>query len=407
MVPTPLAVELSAAVSCPCPTAPTAGPPAAAARLPPLVAYLAQVPDRRGAQGKRHPLPAVLALGCCALLCGERYLQAIAEWGRNHSVELVFALGFTRPKTPCCATLHTVLSELDWPALEEQVRRWVEAVEAGLAAGEPMHQEEALAFDGKTLRGALKMGAEVTQLVSALGHRLGLTVGVREVQAGDEIAAVEALLREVLVTGRVVTADALHTQRETTRLVGERGGQYVLTVKGNQPHLHEQVVQVFAPHRAQEQDRESVTEVGQAHGRQESRWLLAVSLAPGEVDWPGAAQVFAVERRRRKGRHGELQREVVYGITSLTRAQAGPADLLRLVRGHWHIENRSHWVRDATFGEDASLVRTGKLPTVLALLRTCVISRLRLDQVANLAKETRRLKAQPADCLRLLGLTEN
>jgi predicted transposase YbfD/YdcC len=404
MIAIPLAGELPAAPPGPCPADALAVP---SASLPPLVHYLAQVPDGRGARGKRHPLSAVLALVCCALLCGECYLQAIAEWGRNHSLELVLALGFTRPKTPCCATLHTVLSELDWTALEAQLRRWVLAVEACLAAAEPTHQEEALAFDGKTLRGALKMGAEVTQMVSALGHRLGLTAGAREVKDGDEIAAVEALLREVLVAGRVVTADALHTQRETTRLIRERGGHYVLTVKGNQPHLHQNVVRVFAPERAKEQDRVSATEVGKAHGRQESRWLLAVSLLPGELNWPGAAQAFVVERRRWHRKRREMQREIVYGITSLTRAQAGAEDLLRLVRGHWQIENRSHWVRDVTFGEDASLVRTGKLPTVLALLRTCVISRLRLDQVGNIAKETRRLKAQPADCLRLLGLAEN
>lgn len=400
----PLPVELPAAPSHPCSTQALSSP---GAPLPPLVEYLALVPDGRGARGKRHPLPAVLALVCCALLCGERYLQGIAEWGRNHSLELVRALGFTRPQTPCCATLHTVLSELDWPALEEQLRAWVQAVEARLAEEAPALQEEALAFDGKTLRGALKMGAEVTQMVTALGHRLGLTAGAREVQGGDEIAAVEALLREVLVAGKVVTADALHTQRETTRLIGERGGHYVLTVKGNQPQLHAQVVGVFAPERAKAQDRKSASEVGKAHGRQESRWLLAVSLATGDVDWPGAAQAFVVERRRWKRKQRELHREVVYGITSLSRTQASPEDLLRLARGHWVVENRSHWVRDVTFGEDRSLVRTGKLPTVLALLRTCVINRLRLDQVGNIAKETRRLQAQPLDCLRLLGLAEN
>src|SRR5688572_26805657 len=101
MAATPLAVELPAA---PCVSCPVAARPTAPVPLPPLVAYLAQVPDPRSAQGKRHPLPAVLALVCCALLCGERYLQAIADWGRNHSAERVAALGFTRPKTPCCAT---------------------------------------------------------------------------------------------------------------------------------------------------------------------------------------------------------------------------------------------------------------------------------------------------------------
>ena len=200
-----------------------------------------------------------------------------------------------------------MLSELEWPASEAQLRAWVQGVEAQLAEGAHAQQEEALAFDGKTLRGALKMGAEVTQMVTALGHRLGLTAGAREVQHGDEIAAVEPLLREVLVAGRVVTADALHTRRETTRLIGERGGHYVLMVKGNQPHLHAQVVRVLAPERAREQDRKSASEVGKAHGRQESRWLLAMSLATGDVDWSGAAQAFVVERRRWQRKWREMR----------------------------------------------------------------------------------------------------
>ena len=114
--------------------------------------------------------------------------------------------------------------------------------------------------------------------------------------------------------------------------------------------------------------------------------------------------MFVVERQFWKKKQRVGHRELVYGITSLTREQAGPADLLRLVRGHWTVETRSHYIRDVTFGEDASHVRTGKLPQVLTLFRTTAISRLRADGVTNIAKETRRLAAQAADCLRLLGI---
>jgi len=381
--------------------------------VPPLIEYLAAVPDPRRPQGTRHPLPAVLALVCCALLCGERYLQAIADWGRNHSEALTQALGFTRPKTPCCATLHNLLSELDWEALERQVRAWAQAVEAPLppeaqhGSGSAPPRWEAVAVDGKTLRGALRMDADVAQLVSALGHRLGLTHGVGQVTRGNEIGAVAALLQQVVLAGRVVTLDALHTQADTARLIGAGGGHYLMLVKGNQPTLQEQVTTLFAPERVRAQDRESASTVEQGHGRIENRWLLAVSVTPAEVDWPGAAQVFVLQRRRWTCKQRQDHFEGVYGITSLTRAQAGPAELLRLVRGHWTVENRSHWVRDVVFGEDASLVCTGKLPQVLALFRTLVIGRLRVERVSNLARETRRLAAQPADCLRLLGIIQN
>lgn len=407
MLTTPLASRL------PCrPAAPSPVPGLDADVLPPLSFYLAQVPDPRDPRGVRHPLGAVLALVCCALLCGSRHLAAIAEWGRNHSSALMLALGFTRPTTPAGSTLHNLLQELDWLALETQIRRWAAAVEAHLGAARPADAEEALALDGKTMRGALKLDAAVTATVSALGHRLGLTAGAAEVQGGDEIAAVEALLQNLVLAGKVVTLDALHTQRKTARIIRERGGQYLMTVKGNQPELQEAVVALFRPERAPEQDRESVWETEQGHGRVENRWLLAVSVPEGEPEalgtWPGVAQAFVVERQVWKKKQRVGHRELVYGITSLTRQQAGPTDLLRLARGHWKVETRSHYIRDVTFGEDASLVRTGKIPQVLALFRATAISRFRADGVVNIAKETRRLAAQAADCLRLLGInTDN
>ena len=406
MLTTPLAPQLSDELVAPYPKA---APHAEV--LPPLYVYLAQVPDPRDPRGVRHPLGAVLALVCCALLCGSRHLTAVAEWGRNHSDELRSALGFTRPMTPAGSTLHNLLQDLDWTALEGQIRKWVTAVEAHLGAVAPEASEEALAVDGKSMRGALKLNAAVTATVTALGHRLGLTAGAAEVPGGDEIGAVEALLQNLVLAGKVVTLDALHTQRKTARIIGEQGGQYVMTVKGNQPELQEAVVGLFRPERASEQDRESVWETDQGHGRVENRWLLAISVPEGAAEalgtWPGVAQAFVVERRVWKKKQRVGQRELVYGITSLTREQAGPADLLRLVRGHWKVETRSHYIRDVTFGEDASLVRTGKLPQVLALLRATAISRFRADGVVNIAKETRRLAAQATDCLRLLGIASD
>lgn len=400
---TPLAPLLDIAVAVPYAAAVTDGPV-----LPSLYAYLAQVPDHRDPRGVRHPLVAVLALVCCALLCGARHLTAIAEWGRNHPGALTAALGFTRPRTPACSTLHGVLQGLARPALEAQSRAWVAAVEEYLARATPALGEEALALDGKTLRGALKLEADVTALVTALGHRLGLTAGAVEVRDGDEIAAVETLLKQLVRPGTVVTVDALHTQRDTAQLVVGQGGHYLMTVKGNQPDLHAAIQTLFAPEHAADQDRVSVWDTDTGHGRIESRWLQTLPVLPEAPlalrTRPGAAQVFVVARQTWKRKQRVAHQEVVYGITSLTREQAGPEDLLRLVRGHWRIEVRSHYIRDVTYGEDACLVRTGKLPQVLAVLRTAVISRFRMDGVTNIAKETRRLAAQAADCLRLLGI---
>lgn len=380
--------------------------------LPALYDYLAQVPDPRDPRGLRHPLPALLGQVSCALLCGARSLTAVADWGRDYAGPLVATLGYTRARTPCCATFHAVLQDLDWTALEGQLRAWALAVEDCLGAATPAASEEALALDGKTLRGALKMGADVTALVTALGHRFGLTAGAVEVVAGDEIAAVQTLLARLCLGGKVVTVDALHTQRKTAQLILAQQGEYVMTVKGNQPDLQEAIVSLFAPELAAAQERESAWETTQGHGRIENRRLLTVRVPsdapPALATWPGAQQVFVLERHvwKRKQRLG--QRELVYGVTSLSRSEASAADLSRFVRGHWRIETRSHWVRDVTFGEDASLVRTGKIPQVMAVLRAMVITRFRADGVTNIARETRRLAAQVEGCLRLLGLaTDN
>jgi hypothetical protein len=126
------------------------------------------------------------------------------------------------------------------------------------------------------------------------------------------------------------------------------------------------------------------------------------------LDWPGAQQVFRLSRRVVTKRTGEVRRETVYGITSLGPGQITAAQLLGLVREHWHIENRSHWVRDVTFGEDASQVRSGSLPQLMAALRNTVIGLLRQTGATNLAAARRYYAANPAAALALLGiLVEN
>lgn len=387
--------------------------------VPPLVAYLAQVPDPRDPRGVRHPLVAILSLLTCGLLCGARSLAAVADWGRDHSGALTAALGFTRPQTPCGATLHNLLQKVDWTSLERPLRQWTEAVLATLPqpeASEESPAPEAVAIDGKTLRGALKLEAEVVALVSALSHRLGLTLGAVEISDADEIGAVETLLENLVLTGSVVTLDALHTQRKTAQLILAGGGHYLMMVKGNQPQLEAAIhAQLAAGEGGNEGalaervaqglgDRASVEVNNQGHGRLETRTLVAVSVSATPLDWPGAAQVFRLDRSAWRGPKNQRAEETVYGVTSLPRTTAGPAELLRYVRGHWAIENRSHWVRDVTFGEDASLIRTGKLPQTLALFRTVAINCLRRTGARNIARETRRLAARPWECLCHLGL---
>jgi Transposase DDE domain len=142
------------------------------------------------------------------------------------------------------------------------------------------------------------------------------------------------------------------------------------------------------------------------HGRIEWRQLQALSVPThlAWLEWPGRAQVFALERRTTCKKSGRRRQEKVYGITSLSAAQASPQRLMELCRGHWGIENRSHWVRDVTFDEDRSTVRSGSLPQIMAALRNTVIGLMRLAGKTNIAAACRRHAAQPQETLDLLGI---
>ena len=147
--------------------------------VPPLIDYLAQVPDFRKARGKRHPLPAVLALACVAMLSGARSESAIADWAAQHGAEWRQRLGLTHPVGPSQATLSRLFQGIDWQQVDEQVGRWAEQVLAGLPSPPPDQPAppEAIALDGKTLRGSAKRGAADAHLLSALSHRLGVVLG--------------------------------------------------------------------------------------------------------------------------------------------------------------------------------------------------------------------------------------
>jgi hypothetical protein len=125
----------------------------------------------------------------------------------------------------------------------------------------------------------------------------------------------------------------------------------------------------------------------------------------GYLDWPGVAQVCRIESVVTEG--GETTCEVPYAITSVPRARAGAAALLGWHRGHWGIENRVHYVRDVTLGEDANRTRVGSGPQVLAALRNLAISKLRLDEVTNIAAALRRNAARATDLLASLCILKN
>jgi predicted transposase YbfD/YdcC len=395
----------------------------------PLIEILAEIPDFRKAKGKRHSLSAILALACTAMMCGYQSYGAIAEWGRNYDRRFTKALGFTHRKTPCVATLHTILRNIDIKLLELKLGIWAESImsyslsqEQEAVADEAVADEavadeavadeavadEAVAVDGKTLRGSLKQGSSITHILSAVSHKLGLTLAQCSVDGEpddktNEIGAMPEILQNLVLEGRIITADAMHTQRETCQTIVDGGGDYVMIVKDNQHKLLDDVMTTFHGPFSSMLRKSSDTTLDAGHGRIEERHLTVSDELPHYMDWPGLKQVFMVERSTTIKKTGEYYAETVYGISSLAPEQANASRMNSLVRGHWHIENRSHWVRDVTFDEDRSQVRSGNIPQVMAALRNTAIGLMRWAGETNIAAARRKFAAKPRLALKLIG----
>jgi predicted transposase YbfD/YdcC len=248
----------------------------------------------------------------------------------------------------------------------------------------------AVAVDGKTVRGArTTTGAgepdgPAPHLLAVIDHSLRAVLGQVEVDGKtSEICRFAPLLDGLELREVVVTADALHTQRAHVDYLATRGAHWVLTVKGNQPTLRRQLAGL--PWRAVQVGHRR-TERG--HGRREIRTLKVVTIAAG-IAFPHAAQAIQLVRRRRPLTSGKWHTETVYAITDLHPHQAQPEQLAGWIRGHWQIENSLHWVRDVTYTEDGSQIRTGHAPQVMASLRNLAISAHRLTGAVNIATALR------------------
>jgi len=354
----------------------------------------------------RHPLSAILFLTVVAILAGRTHNLGIAEWGRDSEPALQEALGFAPGKTPAPSTFHEVFRRLDWSAFSQQLREWALALCQTLdPAG-----RSAFACDGKAVRGSARAGAEVAHLLSVFCSELGITLDLAPVHhKSGELAATPALLLRVGLAGRIITLDALFTHEPLADTIVQAGGDYVLPVKGNQPDLRHAIQELCAQHRTDPQPERLAETDDRAHGRRELRSLRSVPLTAADgLTWGQARQVFRLERRRfYRDRQGKdrYSYTVTYGITSLTPQAADAARLLSLVRGHWGIEVRSHWIRDTTLREDASRTATGELVQVLTGLRCAVLTllhRFAKQQRRSVASASRRLQQDPWQALNLV-----
>jgi predicted transposase YbfD/YdcC len=368
------------------------------AETPDLLAYLATIPDPRAPRGRRHPIIAILAMAAAAVLTGARSMTAIAEWAVDTPQPVRAALGARRDRpdrygVPAEATIRRTLSRLDADALATAIGAW-------LADRNRRQRRRAIAVDGKTLRGARTPDGRQVHLLAAMDHTTRAVLAQRHVDgAPGEVPAFQPLLGGLDLAGVVVTADALQTHADAAEfLVTGKQAHYLFVVKTNQPTLLDRCA-ALAWHNVPVGDRTR----DQAHGRVELRTLKAVTV--GHFGFPHAAQVLQVTRKTRDLATRRWHTVVVYAITSLPFAQARPARLADLIRGHWTIENGLHWVRDVTFAEDASQLRTGTAPQVMASLRNLVIGALSRAGPVNLAAALRHHARDPHRPLTTLGIS--
>jgi len=350
---------------------------------PRLLAVLGEVADPRHRRGVRYRLAVILGLAVCAVLAGARSFTAISEWAADADQDTLRTLGVTGV-VPSESTFRRTLQRLDAGAFDDLAGEWA----ARRAAPGP-NARRVIAVDGKTLRGSGHGDEGRRHLLAAFDHARGVVLGQVDVGAKtNEIPMFSALLDRMDVKDAVVTADALHAQRSHAGYLAGRGAHYLLIVKRNQPGLHAQLAAL--PWR---DVPVAYTKAERGHGRTERRTLKITSVAAG-LAFPHAAQAIRIVRRRKV--KGKWSAETCYAVTSLTVTQASAARLAAIIRGHWGIEDRLHWVRDMDFDEDRSQVRTASGPRIMASLRNLVITILRLAGAASIAAALRYHARRPS-----------
>lgn len=350
---------------------------------PCFLAHFAALGDPRQAGKVLYPLPEILLLLLCATVAGADDFVEIALWGREH---LSFLRRF-RPYErgiPSHDVLCDVIAAIDPEAFKACFLNWVET----LRSKDP----DIIAIDGKTSRRshARSKGRLPLHTVSAWATRQRLVLGQEAVaEKSNEIVAIPALLQRLDLHGALVTIDAMGTQTAVAQAILDGGGDYVLALKENWPATYAQVEQMFAEPSASLNIHHHQT-VDADHGRIETRkhaichevdWLFSARRYPGEFRFPGLKAIGMVESETE--RNGSIEREKRYYLCSTALTAESFA---RVVRGHWGIENRVHWVLDVVFRDDLARLRSGDGPANMAVVRHTALNLL------NQAKPTISLK---------------
>lgn len=388
--------------------------------IDPLSLYQAfeQVKDGRKAKGKRYPLALILTLTLLGKMAGEKTIEGIIDWLELRKKELKVLLNW--PKSfPSHKTYKNALAHCNDQEVVNVIAQAILKARAQEQCGEepsrlvpyiPNNGENLIhtPVDGKVMRGTLKHEREdqpPVHLVTFYEEASGLVLDQLSVSSKEnEYSATFAILSPTLAKGRILTTDAMFSNRPWCAAVNAYGGYYVTPITDNNPAVLGDLVLFFADDGIDRSEFQYDYKVDKGHGRLEKReiWTSTQMNEWFAKEWAGIAQVFMLKRTVIE--KGETRIEIVYGITNLPRKKADATRLLKLNRKHWSIENRLHYRRDVTLGEDSSQVRCKGVPEVLAALNGGILALMDFFHVQNVAKQMRVFCAKPLEALQwLLG----
>src|SRR5436190_5570972 len=363
-----------------------------------LYEAFAAVPDPRSRHGQRYDLPYLLTCLVAALLCNCNSPEAVGQWCHDQQLLLRRLFGPRDFYTPTGSLYRRLLPRLSVGHIELVLAAWVQATR-------PTSDEEAVALDGKAVRGAATAEHKAPHLLAFCTHTSQETLlQVRVSQKTNAIPIAKAVWPCLPLHPRVYTADAFHAHAPFMQVAHAHSGASLLTVKGNQPNLYTDLTTYFSDPHTLIAPFEQDSTLDRHRGRIE---LRSIQVSCGMNDylaprWPLLSQVARLTRTVTVRKTGKTTQEVVYLITDLTQIQASPRRLLDLTRGHWSIENGLHYVRDVSFGEDRSRLRTGSAPQIMAALRNLAITLIHRSGSSQIAASRRHFASHPRQAFSLL-----
>jgi predicted transposase YbfD/YdcC len=332
-----------------------------------VLAHFSVLQDPRAANA-RHELSEIMFIAIAATLAGAKTCVEMAEFGEAKEALLGEVLELPHG-IPSHDTFSCVFRTLDPAAFAEIFSRFAAAF------GTAIRKDDVVAVDGKSMKRAYDKGKQSAprMMVTAWGAEARMTLAARPVVKGDETNAAIAMLANLDIKGAIITGDALHCNRKMAQTIIDGGADYVLPIKGNQESLlsdaRARIGAAKRPPTARTEDDD--------HGRIESR--RAVVVAAGKLgahhEFPGLKAIGMIESTR--SIDGKTQTFVQYFALS---RRFKPAELLRIKREHWGIENRLHWQLDVVLDEDLSRTRKDNGPENLAMMRRLALNIARADK---------------------------